>query len=343
MDLRLIHGALDLGVRGSYGVTQAMYQKAIEAIQSMPLCLIGHHFVSANQEISAIISRYQALPSHSLAMQGDLFYFMLQLKAQLPKERCIDSYNPGILVESTSRWSPKRVEMATRVIVEALKTAEFRWVSRQEVRDAAHAYIGDTGLLDFMLKSLGNRIVGNYLVCRILNPVTKILGVQLTKNMFYLYKHILKEQKPTMTAGAFLTIQVASRIILDTKYLIKEYCGDLPSKQEAQIASESRINCMIVLRNDNHVDDRLKRVMAPYEYFKLNINATFDELKLQVAKSFRERDWGLKSFVEQSTLNLNAKGLDFVFVLVEVGGKVIFEGTNFLERGPINEDIFEGV
>ncbi|GFY90865.1 RING/FYVE/PHD zinc finger superfamily protein [Actinidia rufa] len=212
-------------------------------------------------------------------MQGDLFYFMPELKALLPKERCIDSYNPGILVESTSKWSPKRVEMATRVIVEALKRAEFRWVSRQEVWDAVHAYIGDTGLLDFVLKSLGNRIVGNYLYM--------ITRVQLTKDMFYLYKHILKEQKPTMIAGAFLTIQVASRIILDTKYLIKEYCGDLPSKQEAQIASESRINCMIALRNDNHVDERLKRVMAPYEYFKLNSNATFDELKLQVEKSFR--------------------------------------------------------
>ena len=65
--------------------------------------------------------------------------------------------------------------MATRVIVEALKRTKFRWVSRQEVRDAARAYIGDTGLLDFVLKSLGNHVVGNYLVRRSLNPVTKVL------------------------------------------------------------------------------------------------------------------------------------------------------------------------
>jgi hypothetical protein len=65
--------------------------------------------------------------------------------------------------------------MATRVIVEALKRAEFRWVSRQDVRDAARAYIGDTGLLDFVLKSLGNHVVGNYLVRRCLNPVTKLV------------------------------------------------------------------------------------------------------------------------------------------------------------------------
>ncbi|PSS26821.1 PHD finger protein MALE STERILITY like [Actinidia chinensis var. chinensis] len=384
MDLRLIHG-LAYGEpwfgrwgyrfgRGSYGVTQPMYQKAIETIQSMPLCLLVHHFSSSSQEISTVISRYQTLSGHSLATLGDLFYFILELKSRLPKEHSIESYNLGIFVESTCRWSPKRVEMATRVIVEALKRAEFRWVSRQEVRDAARAYIGDTGLLDFVLKSLGNHIVGNYLVRRSLNPVTKVLEycledipnaflnqeglsisdsktraqciitrVQLMKDMFYLYKHILKEQKPTMVTGVFSTIQVASRIILDTKYLIKEYYGDPPLRQEAGIALESRINCTIVLMNDNQVDERLKRVMVPYECFKLNSNATFDELKLQVEKSFREIYWGLRSFVAQSTLNLNAKGSDFVFRLVEVGGKVIFEGTNFGVRGAINEDIFEGV
>ncbi|XVF26568.1 hypothetical protein REPUB_Repub14bG0028600 [Reevesia pubescens] len=105
---------------------------------------------------------------------GDLFHFMSKLRSRLPKENSIDSCNPTILVETNCRWSPKRVEAATRVIVEALRKAEFRWVSRQEVRDAAQAYIGDTRLLDFVLKSLGNHIVGNYLVRRCLNPVTKV-------------------------------------------------------------------------------------------------------------------------------------------------------------------------
>ncbi|KAG5068092.1 hypothetical protein JHK85_000469 [Glycine max] len=54
--------------------------------------------------------------------------------------------------------------MATRVIVEALKRTEFKWVSRQEVRDAARAYISDTSLVDFVLRSLGNHVEGNYLV-----------------------------------------------------------------------------------------------------------------------------------------------------------------------------------
>ncbi|KAI8538591.1 hypothetical protein RHMOL_Rhmol09G0116100 [Rhododendron molle] len=379
MELRLIHGVgygepwfgrwgYGFG-RGTYGVTLQMYQKAIEALQTMPMCLLAHHLGNSNHEFTSIISRYQTLSSHSLVTLGDLFHFMLELKSRLPKER-YNSSNGGILVENTCRWSPKRVEMATRVIVEALKRAEFRWVSRQEVRDTARAYIGDTGLLDFVLKSLGNHIVGNYLVRRSLNPVTKVLEycledisnsflnqeglslgdsktkarymitrVQLTNDLFYLYKYILREQNPTTTMGIFATIPIASRIILDSKYLIKDYYGDLPSKLEAGITSECTINSTIALRNDSCADGSIKNVMAPFECFRLNSNATFDELKLHVEKRFSEIYCGLRSFVAQSVLNLNAKGSDSVFGLVEVGGKVVFEGRN--EEGG-TDDIFEG-
>ncbi|XVF10604.1 hypothetical protein REPUB_Repub07fG0196800 [Reevesia pubescens] len=220
--------------RGCYGVNEPIYQKAMEAIRGMPLCLLSHHLSISYNDISVIFSRYQALSDHSLVTLSDLFQFMLELRSRLPKKNSIDSCNPAILVETNCRWSPKRVEAATRVIVEALKSAEFRWVSRQEVRDTARAYIGDTGLLDFVLKSLGNHVVGNYLVRRCLNPVTKVLEycledistvfpnpeafvlnnskakprckitkAQLMKDISYLYKHILKDQKPTLNTGFF--------------------------------------------------------------------------------------------------------------------------------------------
>ena len=43
------------------------------------------------------------------------------------------------------------------------------------MRDAARLHIGDTGLLDYVLKSLNNVIVGNYVVRRTVNPTTRIL------------------------------------------------------------------------------------------------------------------------------------------------------------------------
>lgn len=207
--------------RGCFGVTQSMYHKAIQAIRSMSLYLIIHHIANSSHGIPLIFSRNQTLSDQSLVTLGDLFCYMLDLKSCLPRETWISSYKTNALVETNCRWSPKRIEMATRVIVEALKRTEFKWVSRQEVRDAARAYISDTSLVDFVLRSLGNHVEGNYLVRWSLNLVTKVLEycledisdvypyneglvmsnkvkdkykitrAQLMKDMLYLYKYIL--------------------------------------------------------------------------------------------------------------------------------------------------------
>ena len=373
MDLRLLHGVAyskpwfgrwgyGFG-RGSFGVTQPMYQKAIDAIQGMPLCLLIHHLGSSNHEISLIFSRYQTLSDHSLETVGNLFHFMLELKSRLPKETGHDSYIPGISVETTCRWSPKRVEMAARVIVEALRKAEFRWVSRQEVRDAARVYIGDTGLLDFVLKSLGNHIIGNYLVRRSLNPVTKVLEyclqdistvfpnheglamndsklkalykitrLQLMKDMFILYYNILIEQKQTVATGTFSAIPVAARVILDTKYLIKEYCGEQP----LDIKEGLKLYCTVVSRKN----DGIENVLPPFECIVFKDNPTIRELKLEVERNFREIYWGLRSFCVESIVNLNAMGSELELGLVEDGSKFLFEGNDG-RIGNNNEGIYE--
>ncbi|XP_031249325.1 PHD finger protein MALE STERILITY 1-like [Pistacia vera] len=361
--------------RGSFGVTQPVYQKAIEAIQSMPLSLLIQHLANFNQFIPLIFSRYQTFSDNSLGTLGDLFHFLLELKSRLPKENCGGSYNPGILVDTTCRWSAKRVEMATRVIVEALKSSESRWVSRQEVRDVARAYIGDTGLLDFVLKSLGNHIVGKYLVRRSLNPVTKVLeycledisnifpnqdlafnnsnikaqykitGSQLTKDMQTLFKYIFKvDQKQAISSGVLSGIAMASRIILDTKCFVKEYGGEFCSnKVELDMEGKLKVYCTVTLRNNEQANEEMKKtiIQLPYECITLKNNATFDKLKLEVERSFREVYWGLRSFNVESIVNLNAKGSDLVFEFVEVGRKIVFEGSISKERGIMNDEMFE--
>ncbi|XP_062109811.1 PHD finger protein MALE STERILITY 1 [Humulus lupulus] len=379
MELRLTHGVAygeswfgrwgyKFG-RGTYCVTQLMYQRALEALRGIPLTLVIHHLCTSSRDLPLIISRYQTLSDHTLTTLGDLFHFMLELKSRLPNETSnTESYSPGILVETTCRWSPKRVEMATRVIVEALKRAQFRWVSRQQVRDAARNYIGDTGLLDFVLKSLGNQIVGNYLVRRSLNPVTKVLEYcledisnvfhdhhhhecndkmkysrykitrfQLMKDMFYLYKYILKDHNNIICSnggGSILSaIPVAVRIVLDTKYLIKEYHEDFSSKLE--LGSEGKFNlcCTVVLKDSQSDEGNLlvnKSMMPlpPYECVTVKNNATVDELKLEVEKNFKEIYWSLSSLVVDSIHNLNTKGTDLALgVVSEVGQKLIFGGS----------------
>ncbi|WCJ33681.1 RING/FYVE/PHD zinc finger superfamily protein [Euphorbia peplus] len=354
--------------RGSYGVTEPMYQKAIGTIQAMPLCIIAHYVGTSNHDLQAIVSRYQTISDYSLATLGDLFRFMFELKTRLPEESYANSYATGIVMEPTCRWSAKRIEMATRVIVEALKTAELRWVSRQQVRDAARAYIGDTGLLDFVLKSLGNRIVGNYLVRRSLNPVTKVLEYcledvsnvfpaqeslninnsklkcrykitrsQIMKDMYYFYKYIIKDQRQTINMGLVSALQAAARIILDTKFLAKDYNTQLPSKVEIGLQGRLKVYCTVVLKNSQVVtNEGINKAMPPFECITLKIDATFDELKQLVEKNFRELYWGLRGLSVESVLNMNTTGDGRVFEMVEADRKIVFEGSS-----SVNELIYE--
>ncbi|KAL3502133.1 hypothetical protein ACH5RR_036582 [Cinchona calisaya] len=369
MDLRLLY-AIAYGKswfgqwgykfgRGSFAITQSMYQNAIEALQNIPLGLFAQHLGNEkNNDILTILSRYQMLSGHILVTLGDTFHFMLDLKTKLPRDQSnSDSPHQGMLVDTSCRWSPKRVEMAIRVIIESLKRAEFRWISRQEVRDAARAYIGDTGLLDFVLKSLGNHIVGKYLVRRCLNPVTKVLEycledishafpnkqvdgygrvknydsklmkpqykitwAQLMKDLVGLYKLILQENKAMSSIGVIAYVPIASRIILDTKYFTKEYYSEksVPFLDKSLIL----LQCSIALTSNNidggNYNSFRKVMVTPYEFFLLRNNATFDELKLEVECNFRDLYWGLRNLVVESVANLDdAKGSDLVFELIK--------------------------
>ncbi|XP_010674317.2 PHD finger protein MALE STERILITY 1 isoform X1 [Beta vulgaris subsp. vulgaris] len=369
MELRLLHGLAYGGPwfsrwdykfgRGSFGVTESMYQKSIQALQNIPLCLLFHHLSPSDNYLPIIFSRYQALSEHSLITLSDLFHFMLELRSRLPKETVpSELFNPGILLETSCRWSPKRVEMATRVIVESLKRADPKWVSRQEVRDAARAYIGDTGLLDFVLKSLGNHVVGKYLVRRSLNPVTKVLEycledislshdhglmmsesksnmipvtrAQLAKDILYLYKSTLREKKPISGQGS--TILIASRVILDTKHLTKDfnYHQNLPLGNKFSIGDELvDLFCTLQLKD--------KQIMEPYEHVKVKGNITIEELKREVEKWFKDMYWGLKGLVIQSIVNVNANETDFVCGVIEEAKDIILE-AGFIGDGSRNEN-----
>ncbi|KAF5197390.1 Phd finger protein male sterility [Thalictrum thalictroides] len=370
MDLRLIHGVAfgepwfcRWGYRllhGSYGVPQLMYQKAIEGLQSMPLFLLIQHFGASDYEILSIFNRYQTMSGHSLSTLGHLFCFMQEIKHRLPLDNhTVPVNNSKTDTETTCRWSPKRIDMATRVIVEALKRAEFRWVSRQEVRDAARAYIGDTGLLDFVLKSLGNHIVGNFIVRRTVNPVTKVLEYcledisntfcnqegfpltstttksrsqftknQLTNDMLYLYKYIFTEPRPTSLQSA---ISMAMSIILDAKYLVKDYRGELYPKFAFGSEERLKLLCTVSLQNKDNSghgsSEGTKKALPPYNVVSLPPHATFKELKLEVERSFKETYWGLKSLSVNSLKDVDAKESDLVFAQLEAGSSLVFAGS----------------
>ncbi|KAH6766690.1 hypothetical protein C2S52_017673 [Perilla frutescens var. hirtella] len=356
MELRLVHcvgynrpwfGQWDYVLRrGSYGVNQEMHQNAIKTIQNIPLSTL----LINNNSDHEMIQRYQLLSGHSLMTLGDLFHFMLDLKSRIPKETT--STYPTIMSDASCRWSPKRVDKAIHVVVEALKRADFQWVSRQHVRDVARAYIGDTGLLDFVLKSLGNHMVGKYLVRRCLNPVTKVLEYyledvssstpnfnsynfhppppliqpkfhhhiswpQLIKDLLYIYNNILLHN------GG---IPLASRIILDSKHLAKDYHGEPTANDQT---NKRKIYCRVILQLQSQQGASAgtgdeAAACTPYHCFLLRNSATFDELRCEVEKTFRETYLSLRNMAADSIKNMSPLGSDTVFKTVKPGSKITF-------------------
>ena len=68
---------------------------------------------------------------------------------------------PGFDVDvNTSRWSDARIETASNHCVEVLREHGGKYMPRQEVRALARAKgVGDTGLLDHVLKNISERRV----------------------------------------------------------------------------------------------------------------------------------------------------------------------------------------
>lgn len=386
MELRLIHGVAyghpwfgrwgyRLG-RGSFGVTHQMHQRSIEALAGIPLFLVLHHF-SAFPDLLSLVAKYQSMCGCTLQTLSQLLRFIMELKNTLPPEPPAKNVGTFSSDAVSCRWSYKRVELATRVIVEVLKKADTKWVPRQDVRDAARGYIGDTGLLDFVLKSLGNHVVGSYMVRRAVNPVTKVLEycledvslsipsnnstfdingstgltksqfrvtrMQLTMDLFYLYKYLLKDFRPGMSSGVLTAIPAAVRMVLDGKHLVKDYECNLSEPKQSNDQSyfnddddgvKLRLMCSVWLRNLHNKEETDGtnnmvpiELIPPHELVILPAHATVGELKAEVERCFRDLYCYYKSFVAEYVVDVHGGDSDLVYGLVESGSRVVVVGT----------------
>lgn len=152
----------------------------------------------------------------------------------------------------------KRMQYVAEVAVNALrekKAANGGYnceTSRQEVRDAARMRIGDTGLIDYILKSMNNVIVGGHVVCRDVNPQTRVLeytieevcengaavqvdpgsnlvvlsqdqpqaimpGIDVYSDIAYLYNNVFLEYQNSEW------VELAVERVLDSKQFVKEW------------------------------------------------------------------------------------------------------------------------
>lgn len=211
-----------------------------------------------------------------------------------------------------------------------------------------------------MLKSLGNHIVGNYIIRRMVNPITKVLEyslqdmssvfpsfdrlgsvrfqvtrLQLIKDMFYLYKHILRAHGTVVVNGMFGAIPMAVRVILDTKHLVKDYSRGIARDNEVGNDEYVKLTCTIRL-----VDFLEKKELPPCEIVVLEHNATFGHLKRQVENKFKELYLGLEAFVAESVAGVKANDTDLIVGMLEPGTRIVIEGKIICDMN--EEEVYEG-
>lgn len=187
--------------RGSYGVTEQKYAKAVKDLSLVGLEDIINYFRNkvAGKHIEKIFGKYNELSDTPLITLSDLFKFMLGFKCRgsTPtssnrKEEVIQDSTEtlgkktipvkfDLLATSLARscrWPQRRIKQVLVVIVNFMKEKQVNGnaklgVARQELREEVRKSVGDTGLIDFVLKSITCFAMGNHIVRRLINSKTR--------------------------------------------------------------------------------------------------------------------------------------------------------------------------
>lgn len=371
---------------GSFGVAEHHYDRAIECLSSLELDKIVQDFGNTDQsgEIKKIIHIYRSMSETRLTTLRDIFRFMLTiksrpvqpiilkassaytikhlkgipyLKTRTPKEKFVKYKKfSTVAANMDSRWSARRLESAAEVIVDALKEKKegdkFNrgWMTRQEVRDAARLHIGDTGLLDYVLKSMNNVVVGQYIVQRSVHPVTRLLEysiheignenegiepVKVEKEIFadpsketacdvygevvYLYANVL------MNYPGSEMVELATQAILDCKQFVKEW----PLRDDSD--EELRFICQVM---PSFVDKKgvlTDGKFSPGELVTVPLHCTLLELKRAAEIALRDTYCIMENLVVTDIEKL--EGMydgDLLFGAVESGQEIWLRGLGMI-------------
>ncbi|EMS67490.1 PHD finger protein MALE MEIOCYTE DEATH 1 [Triticum urartu] len=168
MDLRLLLGVANgetwftrwgycLG-RRCFNMSTSAYATALEYLASL------HVDHLRSRHVRRVVTIYRRLSNKPLITVREFLRCLLDWKHH----------------EAPLSPPPKRMLNAAEVVVEKLlEHGNDAEMTRQAVRDAARVEIGDTGLLDFVIKSLGDTVVGNHIVRRLPSTVTRVLTFSL--------------------------------------------------------------------------------------------------------------------------------------------------------------------
>ncbi|XP_075482475.1 PHD finger protein MALE MEIOCYTE DEATH 1-like [Primulina tabacum] len=240
-------------------------------------------FQVENQIIRRTINPYGRLVEftiHDIMKEAEL------MKCQIP------------VMDLSCRWSREKLEHAANSIVSILKENKGnKAMPRKELRDKARDLIHDTRLIDFVLKSFDNSTVGNQIVHRSKNQITKSiefslmsvsenlemsanlngsLGLNLSEEVLFLYKNVLLGYSELNSIG------LAVRLILDSKIFVKEW------PVEKEVLNQFMALTCKVFPSFDELETELTRPLSPGEVVVVLPSITIGELKVVAQCALRD-------------------------------------------------------
>ncbi|KAL2241114.1 PHD finger protein MALE MEIOCYTE DEATH 1 [Sesamum indicum] len=249
-----------------------------------------------------------------------------------------------------SRWPVRRLEHVAEVIVEALKEKRAvnnggsSGMTRQEARDAARLHIGDTGLIDHVLKVMNNVVVGNYIVRRAVNRSTKVLEytIQDSKSSKEAYLSKVPELIQTHAIGvgrsvfddmAYLytnvflgypessdSMKLAVQMILYSKHFVKEW--PFRDEDDDSLRFICRLTMSSIDLNSNSSCD-----FPPREYIVVPLYATIGDLKVAIQNAMRETYCVMEKLLVTDILDMEGlQDEEVLFGIIESGRELWVRG-----------------
>ncbi|KAF3649724.1 putative PHD finger protein MALE MEIOCYTE DEATH 1-like isoform X2 [Capsicum annuum] len=369
---------------GSFGIMEHNYEKAIEMLSSIELDHVIDDFRATNRSnvMKQMIVCYRDLSNTPLITIRDLLRFMLAVKSCISFKKephvaapVVRSCSSRYLMRSAapnksaekeksvryrkfsnvaasldSRWPVRRLEYTAEVIVDALreKREENRFgscgMSRQEARDAARLHIGDTGLIDYVLKSMNNVIVGGYVVRRAVNRVTRVLEYTIQELRNCDQPEQEKLPKPVQDYDAnpgsdgytdvlFLNnnlllsfaesdvLSLAVRTVLDSKQFLKEW----PFTDDPDDTMFRFICC--VLPSSLGLEAVFTKGFLPGELVEVPLHSTIGDLKIAIESAMRDTYCIMDNLMVTDIAGMEQMGdNEVLFGIIESGSELWVRG-----------------
>ncbi|CAM8946102.1 unnamed protein product [Rhodiola kirilowii] len=270
------------------------------------------------------------------------------------------------------RYPKKRLQSAAQTVVGILKGGQNgvlndigTWqMGRHELREIMRQHVGDTGLIDFVLKSINKVIVGDNIVHRIYNSGTKKLefaieslkgssrpisgndirnetalqtplperapnmvivpGADVDDDISYIYRCIVRGYKH------YDPVALASQAIIDSKLFVKEW------KLEEEV--DDNISTWVVCRVLPSYDELtrfLPRPLPPGEIIKVAAGIKMKHLKSRLQSALRDTYSIMDEFVVKEVLEYE-KGEQLGMHVWVKGSGLDLDNTLTYEAGSCN-------